>query len=1160
MAPAVRRLLALCLAILVAVPTATLMAAGGLAEDDGGAGVTSPTPVGRGLGLDDMAPNTIVLDPTQDRFQSLLPWPTNRTLYSMRWRPGGDYGLVVGSGGTLLRWTGSQVEHINTGTEEGLFDLEWKSDGSQAIIAGNHSTVLVWDAVVEDLTQLPITGVQRMSGVCWTPSGGALLVGDGGFVGFWNGSALLRIDAGFSGYLYRVAWRPGADYAAAVGDNGVVLEVNETSLVRRVDLTVNWMLWRIAWAPGGAYALVVGAKFPTPIKTLLAARYNASGTFDELGASMPSWVGLRGVEFARGAEEAIVVGDNSTALRWNGNALTAIPAPDDRTLYGVGWEGDGAHALAMGNRGLVLRWDGSAWGYRSYDPGDYLSSIAWRPQGDYGLVVGRTGYMARVSTHGSSRVDSGVVTDLDDVDWSSDGSYALACGAGGRVLRYEHSTGAVTSIRTGLRELRGVAIQPGHETALAVGDEGQVWEYTGGIWIDRKNADVWQNLWDVAWRPDGAFAIIVGVTGVALNFTGGMTAQFFNPPTNGYNNLYSVTWNKAGTAAMVVGTPILSFGDNKWYDGIEVYDNIGWQLVASHANVSFRGCAFTADGEVGLAFGEPDIIVKFSTRVGDAIRSPFRNFFTVLQRACMHPSGRTVYFCGGWGYAYRMDVGEFANRAPILAIVSPASGTHFDVGEQFYLDATGTFDPDDDPLTITWVSNASGVLGTGIRPRVAIDLAGWHRVTCYADDGKGHNVSAHVLLSIDVPNYAPVPVIASPLEGAAYTTDDDIVFDAEGTRDANGDNLTYQWVSALSGDIGYEKRVVARLGAGAHLVLLWVDDGLGGRAAAMVNITVTLANRPPVVYVTSPIEGARIAPGTEVELNASYSNDPDGDALVYTWSSSRDGGLGTGVVLRTVLSEGAHLVSVTVDDGHGHLVNVGVNVSVVRPPDLSPVVTVTSPANNSQLEGVVTITGTALDAEGPVATVLVSVGGPDDWLSAVGTEAWSFQWDTRRMTDGLYQVWVEASDGERSARVWVQYVVRNPEPPNQSPTVTLGTFVPAKLRGSLLLEGTATDPEGVLSRVQVRIDADPWVDASGTSSWSYYLDTRQYDDGPHTVSVRAFDGKAYSDEVTRQFIIDNGGADGGDGGGGAMLWLVVIIIVVVVVAVVVALALRARRR
>jgi hypothetical protein len=78
--------------------------------------------------------------------------------------------------------------------------------------------------------------------------------------------------------------------------------------------------------------------------------------------------------------------------------------------------------------------------------------------------------------------------------------------------------------------------------------------------------------------------------------------------------------------------------------------------------------------------------------------------------------------------------------------------------------------------------------------------------------------------------------------------------------------------------------------------------------------------------------------------------------------------------------------------------------------------------------------------------------------------------------------------------------------------------------------------------------------------WNYYLDTKQYEDGPHTVSIRSFDGSKYSDLVTRQFIIDNAGPADGGGGGGTALLVVGILAVIVVVAVVVVLVLRGKRK
>jgi len=1160
MSPMASRLVCAMLALLVCLPAPAVLAAAPSRSD---APAPAP-PAGSGQGLGQgqgEESRTVVVDPTVDRFTSLLPWPTNRSLYGMEWRPGGSYGLIVGSGGMLLKWTGTAVEQIETGLEEGLFDLDWKADGSSAIIVGNSSTVLLWDAATEDLTLLPFSATLPLYGVAWDPSGlGALIVGEGGYVAHYNGTGLVRIDSGTSVFLWRVAWRPGSDYAIAVGDEGVVLELNTTLVRKKVDLPILWNLWRVGWATDGSYALITGQQHIGGYPYSLVARYNASGTYDEQAVPGTPAAGLRGLQFAPGGSQAIIVGENSTAFLWNGSNLTGIPAIDDRTLRGVGWEGDGTHALAVGNRGVVMRWDGGSWSYSSYDPQADLTSIAWRPQGNYGLVVGFKGYAARVSPSGCSPLSTGILTDLYDVDWSSDGAFALMCGAEGRVLRYDASSGEVSSIRTYIPNapaLLGVSVKPGESVALAVGEGGKVLLWTGGFWFDRSNLTVTFPLWDVAWRPDGSLALIAGIQGTMLSFENDRVADFESQPR--FHNLYSVCWNKDGTAAMAVGTPYFSVVDHTWYDGIEMYDGNQWNIVDGHTNTTFWGCAFTADGETGVAFGQPDIVVKYSTREGTEIRTGFSNGFTSLQRAAMDPTrSNVVYFCGGGGYAYRMDVGQLKNRPPKLVISSPATGSGFNVGTEVLFDSAGTTDLDGDAIAFTWWSNVSGFLGTGSAISVRIDEPGWHRITCYADDGHGHNVSAYVLVRFDVPNYPPVPDIESPLEGAIYTTDDTIVFDANGSTDANGDPLTFHWVSQLSGDIGFAQRVEAALPAGLHHIILWVDDGKGGHTAAFVNITVAVANRPPRVYVTAPIEGQRFLPTDTVECNASYSVDPDGDVLFYTWYDNAVV-LGTGEVLRVVIPlEGAHLIAVHANDGHGHTVVVGVNVTVAEPQNLPPLLSVTAPANNSQVQGVVNVTGTASDPEGALAWVRVAVGAPSDWVDATGLASWKYQWDTRRLADGLYQIWVEASDGELTVRMWVQLIVRNPPPPNEAPTVTLTTVVPASLKGALSLEGTASDPDGSVAKVQVSIDAEPWVDAVGTVLWNYYLDTKQYEDGPHTLSIRSYDGSKYSDLVTRQFIIDNAGPQ--DGGGGVPILLVVgILVVIVAVAVVAVLALRGRK-
>ncbi len=193
----------------------------------------APGPVGAGTRGDGegMEPISVTVDRYEDRFNAILPWPTNRTFYGIQWRPGGDYGLAVGSGGSLYKVMGDQITRIETATSESLYDVAWKSDGSEAIIVGNHSAVFTWDAVAEDLTQRELTFDQRFLGATWDPTDTyAMIVGNSGFVGRWNGTGVTPIPTGFTDFLYRIVWRPGGDYAIAVGDLGLLVKVNITEI------------------------------------------------------------------------------------------------------------------------------------------------------------------------------------------------------------------------------------------------------------------------------------------------------------------------------------------------------------------------------------------------------------------------------------------------------------------------------------------------------------------------------------------------------------------------------------------------------------------------------------------------------------------------------------------------------------------------------------------------------------------------------------------------------------------------------------------------------------------------------------------------------------------------------------------------------------------
>ena len=89
------------------------------------------------------------------------------------------------------------------------------------------------------------------------------------------------------------------------------------------------------------------------------------------------------------------------------------------------------------------------------------------------------------------------------------------------------------------------------------------------------------------------------------------------------------------------------------------------------------------------------------------------------------------------------------------------------------------------------------------------------------------------------------------------------------------------------------------------------------------------------------------------------------------------------------------------------------------------------------------------------------------------------------------------------------------------------------------------DPDGDIESVQIRVDGGLWETAEGKADWSYELDTTKIVDGEHTISIRAFDGEGYSEEIDITITIDQKGEEES-----AFEWdLNFILLVIVIVAV-----------
>ena len=241
-------------------------------------------------------------------------------------------------------------------------------------------------------------------------------------------------------------------------------------------------------------------------------------------------------------------------------------------------------------------------------------------------------------------------------------------------------------------------------------------------------------------------------------------------------------------------------------------------------------------------------------------------------------------------------------------------------------------DYDGDLFTFNLSSDISGELLTDSNPLELHQLqleAGEHELTFTLVDDTG--LSRDEVVNLLVVESDPEVVIYEPLNNQFYQPGELIVFDSNGTNDADNDITRREWRLHSSGEIAHTVMsnsafFTTNLAPGVHHVSLFVEDRRGGSDEVHLNITVASSN-PDLSNLSVSPKFVPVDELTKVTVSVTL-DDPDGTTNhvnatitknLQTWelnlTDDNNDGIWVGEIELIVTEGGKAQVKVTAFDG-----------------------------------------------------------------------------------------------------------------------------------------------------------------------------------------------------------------------------------------------------
>lgn len=285
-------------------------------------------------------------------------------------------------------------------------------------------------------------------------------------------------------------------------------------------------------------------------------------------------------------------------------------------------------------------------------------------------------------------------------------------------------------------------------------------------------------------------------------------------------------------------------------------------------------------------------------------------------------------------------------------------------------------------------------------------------------------------------------------------------------------------------------------------------------------LTLIIDNLPPDdIVITTPENNAKV---NGVLTIAGTTSDALAVEKVEIKIGSDDYVLASGTTAwsytfdTTTYAENIYPVIVKATDISGNSSTSSINIDIDQSSDL-PTVVIINPEDNQKISGFVSIVGTANDDDG-VQKVEIQIDA-EAYELASGTNTWSMLWDTTTVTEGIHTITLKVTDiyDTEGTELTITVDVDQTIPSINITFPEVGSYV----EGTIDITGTASDNIGI-EKVEVSNDeTSVYSLATGTTDWSYSLDTTTLMDGAHTLYARVIDTTGLMGVTSQAITVDN---------------------------------------